>query len=564
MENSKEERSRVTEAQSAGLPSYLGLLLKNRYLIERELGRGGLGAVYLARDSQLLNRAVVIKVLVADRNDDRYNVWFQKKFKQEMEALSRINHPGVVGVLDTGEMPDGKPFLVMQFVEGRTLRSVMIPQGMDFGRVANIVRQMGQALAAAHEKGVYHRDLKPENIMLEDLGRGHEQVKLIDFGVARIKDSQVATDADITWIAGTPPYMAPEQLRGRPTAESDIYGFGAVVYEMLTGRPPLNAESAVDLYELQREGAITGPKAWRTNLPETADAAILKSLSFDAKDRYESVRDFAEELASALTGEDRRAVEAEASAVRFNLTTASAEARPTAPDVTRVVEQPRPQNRSFFKWGVALAAMLAIVAAGWFWMRKAPAGPVPAPTRAYSYWIMVQKYRDGEPYQSPFKLAGEINFENDYHVRLHVGNARRGFLYILNEGPAPINGLPGYVTLFPSPTTNNGSAELLVNQHISIPERGDGFVFDQEQGTEKLWLVWAAHSLPELEALKALANPTNKGLVSDPAQIRAVRALLEKYRAAQSPVLEKDEAEKQTNVLGVGEVIVHPINLEHH
>lgn len=563
------ENPATTRVDSGAFNSYLGMLLKERYLIERELGRGGLGVVFLARDKQLVNRAVVIKVLIAERGEERYNRWYQKKFKQEMEALARINHPGVVGVLDTGEMPDGRPFLIMQFVAGQTLRKVMIEQGMDFDRVAGIVRQMGQALAAAHEKGVYHRDLKPENIMLEDLGRGREQVKLIDFGVARIKDSQVATDADVTWIAGTPPYMAPEQLRGKPIAESDVYGFGAVAYEMLTGQQPLKAGSAVDLYELQREGSIKGPKELRTNLPDAANAAILKALSFDAKDRYESVQDFAEDLAAALTGEIRQS-DPQAPTARLDLGTQVAEASPTAPDHTQFVEPPQtPTPPASRKWGLAIAtATLLIVVAGWWLLTRKPETipPIPpAAVKAFSYWITVQKYRDGKPYQTPFQLAGEINFENDYHVRLQVTNAQPGHLYVINEGPEPVNGLPSYVTLFPSPTANNGSAQLAANQQIAIPERGDGFFFDdKEQGTEKVWLIWSKSALPALEALKGLANPTDKGLISEPAQITAVRDLIARTRAAQAVKVEKDDAGKQTNILGAGDVAVHLINLEHH
>src|SRR5215831_3695330 len=245
-----------------------------------------------------------------------------------MEALARINHPGVVGVLDSGDAPDGKAFLVMQYVRGVTLRRMIPQQGMDFEKAARIIRQTGQALEAAHDKGVLHRDLKPENIMIEEIGGGEFQIKLIDFGVARIKDSQVATAAEMTWIAGTPPYMAPEQLRGRPTAESDIYGLAAVAYEALTGRPPFKADTAVDLYEMQRLGEITKPKEIRHNLPEAAQDVILRALSFNASDRYASALQFTEELARALTGQ-LSATPKSPPEIRRDATTTSAQARPT-------------------------------------------------------------------------------------------------------------------------------------------------------------------------------------------------------------------------------------------
>ncbi|HQR31350.1 MAG TPA: protein kinase [Blastocatellia bacterium] len=566
MASTENDETMATLAESTPSSEYLGLVLKDRYLIERVLGRGGLGIVFLARDKQLLNRAVVIKVLIAERGDQRYDLWFQKKFKQEMEALARINHPGVVGVLDTGVMPDGKPFLVMQFVEGKTLRSVMIPQGMDFDRVAAIVRQMGQALAAAHEKGVYHRDLKPENIMMEELGGGQTQVKLIDFGVARIKDSEVATNVEITWIAGTPPYMAPEQLRGKPTAESDIYGLSAVAFEMLTGSPPFKAGSAVDLYELQREGAIIKPTELRGNLPAAAEAALLKALSFNAKDRYKTVQEFADDLAAALTGAPRSAIslsEQTATTLHYDGETASAEARPTALDETLIRTAAEPSKSPWKVIAVAAGVIVIAVAAWLFTKQKPPEIVAPVVKPAFSYWVMVQKYRDAKPYQQPFRLAGELVFENDYHVQLNVGASRSGNLYIINEAPDPVNGLPDYNTLFPSPTANNAKAELAADQQIRIPETGDGFFFDKDQGTEKLWLVWSSKRLPELEVLKSLANPNDKGHISDPAQIRSVRDLLAKHSAIPATVT-KDEANKVTNVSGSGDVLAHLIRLEHH
>src|ERR1019366_1320130 len=135
----------------------------------------------------------------------------RQKFQQEMEALARIDHPGVVGVLDHGLTAEGKQFLVMQYIEGETLRNALEPGSMDFKRAAGLIRQVGRALAAAHEKGVWHRDLKPENIMLQRLG-GEEHVKLIDFGIAGIQNSQFGGEK--SKVAGTFTYMAPEQFAG--------------------------------------------------------------------------------------------------------------------------------------------------------------------------------------------------------------------------------------------------------------------------------------------------------------------------------------------------------------
>ena len=292
---------RTDDAASGDERICLGMVLKDRYVIEKELGRGGMSVIYLARDRQLHMRCVVIKALL---EASAHNPWLEKKFHQEMEALARLDHPGIVGVLDAGEMPDGKSYLVMQFVEGANLRSVIRPEGMNLARIARLMRQTGRALDAAHEKGIHHRDLKPENIMLQDLGGGEELVKLIDFGIATVRDSQVTASQDSMVVAGTLAYMAPEQLERKPSAASDIYALGVIAYEMATGQRPFMADSIPELYERQRAGVEVKPVELRPDLPEAAQAVILKALSFAPQDRYRSARDFAEALVRALAADD--------------------------------------------------------------------------------------------------------------------------------------------------------------------------------------------------------------------------------------------------------------------
>src|SRR5215471_13468760 len=178
-----------------------GLILKKRYLIEKELGRGGMAVVYRARDLELASRPVVIKVLLGEPGDMTEQDWLKKHFSQEIKVLSQLNHPGVVGALDAGVTPDKRQYLVMEFVEGVNMRSVMGRMGMDFDRIVSIMSQIGAALSAAHNKGVLHRDLKPENIMLQK-DEDEEYVKLIDFGIASIRDSEGATSR-MTSVAGT-------------------------------------------------------------------------------------------------------------------------------------------------------------------------------------------------------------------------------------------------------------------------------------------------------------------------------------------------------------------------
>ena len=275
----------------------IGLTLNGRYLIEKELGRGAIGAAYLARDKQLMSKPVVVKVLLKESDQ---NPWFRKKFRQELEALARIDHPGVIGALDAGVMPDGTHYLVMQYVEGTSLRSVIEVDGMHLDRVADIAKQIGQALSAAHEKGVNHRDLKPENIMLQTVSDHEEYVKLIDFGIAAIRDSLIS-GKQTTKVAGTIAYMAPEQLMGLPSAASDIYALGVIAYEMVTGRRPFNPVSPYQLYEMQRAGVKVKPADLRPSLSKIAQDVILRALAFEPSKRHSRPRDFGEDMARALT-----------------------------------------------------------------------------------------------------------------------------------------------------------------------------------------------------------------------------------------------------------------------
>ena len=164
-------------------------VLNGRYRLMRIIGEGGFGTVYLAEDVQLLQRQVVVKILRSVNHQ-----WFLKKFNQEMEALTRMDHPGVVGILDTGRTAEGQPFLVMQYIKGQTLREALeaLPAPMPLPRFADLLRQISEALEAAHQQGIWHRDLKPENIMLQT-SPGAERVRLIDFGIAGVFRKSLAT-----------------------------------------------------------------------------------------------------------------------------------------------------------------------------------------------------------------------------------------------------------------------------------------------------------------------------------------------------------------------------------
>jgi serine/threonine protein kinase len=273
--------------------NYIDLVLNGRYKIVRELGTGGFATVYEAHDQTLLSKRVVVKVLHSAKIDP----WLLRKFRQEKEALARIDHPGVVAVLDEGTTPEATPFLVMQYVDGGTLRSLVEQGPMEFNRASGIIRQIGLALEAAHNEGVYHRDLKPENIMLQS-SAGEDRVRLIDFGIAGIADSVFGSAGQSTRIAGTIRYMPPEQMTGEVSPQSDIYAFGAVAFELLTGKPAV--DSPMQLVSMPPGALEQKLRDLRGDLPEAAGKMLLKALSADPTQRQASAREMGDRLAESL------------------------------------------------------------------------------------------------------------------------------------------------------------------------------------------------------------------------------------------------------------------------
>jgi len=291
------ERAPDDNPMNAGGSFVPGAVLNGRYRIARAIGKGGFGVVYLAHDLQLHEKPVVVKVLGDSGIEDQ---WIQNKFRKESESLARIDHPSVVGVLDQGTTADGKLFIVMQFVDGDTLRNALKNGPLDLTRAAAILSQTADALAAAHHQGVCHRDLKPENIMLRKLPGGREQAVIIDFGIAGAAN-QSSGGATPTRVAGSLHYMAPEQMNGKPEVASDIYSLGVIAYEMVTGHAPFRSGSPVELYFQQQQGVQERPSQYRPELPAAADNAILKALAFEARDRYASAMEFSDDFSRAMS-----------------------------------------------------------------------------------------------------------------------------------------------------------------------------------------------------------------------------------------------------------------------
>jgi len=557
-----------------------GQIVDDRFVIEKELGRGGVGAVYLARDRTLHDKRVVIKVLL-DRSLE--NSWVVQKFQQEKEALARVDHPGVVGVLGGGELPDGQPYIVMQFVDGVTLRSQIKPEGMPIERAAEIIKQIGRALSAAHEKGIFHRDLKPENIMLQSFGRDEEQVKIIDFGIAKLKDSMVAPSTMTGATAGTVAYMAPEQLSGRATsAATDIYAFGAIAYEIITGRKPFNPETGFELLEMQRRGVRLNASDLRPAVSPEANDLVMRALNFEPSARFLTARELGDALARSLSDEVTRppaaGLPAQVPATQL-ATQANPPARQTADLAPKtivgryeaakvdtlnqpayaVVVEDDPQSRAGGKIAIALVGLIIIgaVAGIFVWKRDAIFG-ARGTDRSLAYSLTVQKMRDGKPYQNEFASSGQEIFENGWKFRMNLTSPQEGYLYLLNEGPA--NGdTTTYEVLFPESKTNGGSPHVAANQKLQTA----WMRFDDNQGTEKFWLVWAAAPVKELEAATGAVNDRDLGEIKDNAKASAVRDFL-KQHSLPKPEVAKDSANEQSIVKARTETLVSAIELKHH
>jgi len=228
--------------QAAESQPLIGQALEERYTILREIGRGGMGVVYEAEHKELGKRIAIKVMLDKYANDEEAVI----RFKREALAASRIGNPHIIDVTHIGIAPDGRPFVVMELLDGQPLSAILAGTGpMQPWRAIQIMRQVLRAVGAAHIKGIIHRDLKPDNIFIVNRDDEHDFVKLLDFGISKMVDTaEMAAATRLTTtgvVMGTPLYMAPEQAMGAPAERGvDIYACGVILFEMLAGRPPFD------------------------------------------------------------------------------------------------------------------------------------------------------------------------------------------------------------------------------------------------------------------------------------------------------------------------------------
>ena len=342
-------------------------LLGGRYELDGIVGRGGMAEVFRARDIRL-DRIVAVKTL---RDDLARDQTFQARFRREAQSAASLNNPSIVAVYDTGEDmvgPTPVPYIVMEYVDGRTLRDLLrddrrlLPE-----RALEITDGVLRALDYSHRNGIVHRDIKPGNVMLTRSG----DVKVMDFGIARAVSDAQATMTQTAQVIGTAQYLSPEQARGeRVDARSDLYSTGCLLYELLTGRPPFTGDSPVAIaYQHVRENPVP-PSRVDPEIPAWADSIVLKAMAKDPGDRYQSAGEMRNDIQRALQGMPLAASPAPTRAVgyqgtrRMGAATQMAGATSAIPpyDYGPPQQPPELERRKRWPWVVAALVAVAVIA----------------------------------------------------------------------------------------------------------------------------------------------------------------------------------------------------------
>lgn len=347
--------------ESSPAPSLLGLIVDERYAIEKVLGEGGMGTVYRCKHISL-HKPVAMKVLRADLAQ---NEELTERFLNEARSASSMSHPHIVQVSDFGRLPDGRAYFIMEYLEGIPLSRVLDEaRPLPVPRVLSIIQQIAQGLAAAHEVGVIHRDLKPDNIFLTQQGGQKDFVKILDFGIAKVS-SAASRVTQTGQVFGTPHYMSPEQAAGHTVdPRADLYSLGIIFYEMLVGRLPFEGDHFMSILTQQMYKAPSRFQEKRTHaqdIPEELEPIVFLCLSKNPDERYASMRDFEADLERFLQGHPTFAT-------RSSLRGASREMQ----------WFPSGERRETRPWWFLPAALTAaVLAAGLAWWLTRPEPPAP-------------------------------------------------------------------------------------------------------------------------------------------------------------------------------------------
>jgi serine/threonine protein kinase len=563
------ERFCPTEGRLLSLPDpyhLVGRTLLEKYRIEALVGLGGMGAVYSGRHLTI-NRHVAIKIL--QPNLALGNERLLELFQREAEMAGRLNHENIVDIKDAGRTPENIAYIVMEWLEGRTLEEEIEKSGqIGFERAAAILQQVAAALDHAHARHIIHRDLKPANIMLVRGQDGREQVKVVDFGIAKVVSESANPGANsVSLLLGTPHYASPEQFIGgsRLDGRSDIYSLGVVLYRMLCGNLPYTAPTLQDLIRLQRTALPPPIRQYRPETPEIIERLLFHMLDLDPRNRPPRALDAFDIFARSLNEEEdktggldmdwpttssgiilpaglepssNRAEGVHVSdtakdrivATDKNLParTVAARAAASLPQTVRVEELQAAHRKALAaspgaqdpkKYAIAAALVLAIFAglsALYFGMirprlRAQTGAPAPAPisgdrVELMSYYLDITS----EDCRTLSRGTGDESLLPAQSFRFHFITQRSGYLYIIaqNRENVPMT----FLTAQPDPETGVRTNFVEAGSDYSFPS-GDGACIEIT-GDERMMAFTLILSPMSLASPGFLAAPAGRKLTA--------------------------------------------------
>jgi len=493
-----------------------GATIGNYRVVDR-IGEGGMGIVFEAVDSRL-GRTVALKVIshLAGAGEEK------RRFFREAKAASALNHPNIVTIYeyDSDQEVD---FIAMEYIRGKTLHALLAEHSLPMEALLGYALQAAGAVAAAHAAGIIHRDLKTKNIMVtEPLVEKAGLVKVLDFGLAKQAAAGVA-DTHRGMVLGTPAYMSPEQAKGEPVDQrSDIFSFGIILYEIACGQRPFGGPDLPSTLYTVVHNVPTAPEKLNPKIPKPLAALIGRCLAKQAEERPQSMEVVCRELA-AVVEQFGKSEPKPKRIPRRTLLVAGLVAGLIA--------------------GLVAAALAIIAAAAGLWL------PRPSHSPTITYTILAQQMLDGRPTGREYIASPTDTFHAGWRFRLRVTSPQPGFFYLIDHGPGA-NGAERLWVLYPRSTPAASVQQLDIGRQL---ETG-WYVFDQNPGVERLWLVWAEHPL---ELLRNTVHD-DAGEVRDPSVSRRILDYL-----SQLPPASASATQQGVQLRAAGDVLGASLELRH-
>jgi serine/threonine protein kinase len=500
------------------------------YKIVAYMGGGGMSEVYLARRSDgMLKRTAVVKIVGAHLPEQA-----RLRFIGEMQAQESLNHPNIAQIYDAGQLEDGRPFMIIEYVDGQSLREMLVdqnsgdrsPVALPLGVAAEIAEQACAGLSEAHRKKIVHRDIKPENIIVSHDGDKYK-VKIIDFGIALPQEGgMLPTRTPTAGVIGTPEYISPEQVMPsryyldepgeRPGYSADIYALGVVIYEMLTGSRPFAGNGYEVALKHTWEIPVAPSKVRpELNIPEVVDRVVLKALAKQPAERQKSIELLAQELKAAIITSRELEI----------LTTQSAVLKPTQDQELEdsLTTAPKSARAAFFLvlTGILLVILPTLLIYFKPWKSNSEqitgattGGPTYSPTTSAPISKMKVSLVRRDKRGNEEAVSPETRFYNGDSVRIRIRADQNGFLYILSRGSS------GKVSmLYPDQRIQGGNNRIVKENIVSIPTDRGWYVFNDAPGTEMFYLVFAENKTERL--ISELENAASQAKITLPAELES-------------------------------------------